>query len=160
MRSAMFLLTLITAAGAAGLQAGPPSATLIQNENPFVGSWRAKLSESQLSPSQTFQSATLQFDVGDDAVTITHRSVGPSGEVDEGTTTYQTDGEEHEAGPGATFATRWLDSRVLEVLLKVNGEQVGRVTYEVSHDRTLTVRTSGTDESGTDFESVVIHDRQ
>jgi hypothetical protein len=57
--------------------------------------------------------------------------------------------------------TRWVGSHLLETVAKKDGEAVSRGTYEVSSDgRTLTARVSGKDASGTDFEQVIVFDRE
>jgi len=149
----------------------PPSdsrpATAPETTNPFVGTWTANLSKSQRHPLNQFQSATLQFEVVGDTVTITHVGVDASGNEEHGKNTIQADGREHVSknGHGYVFTARWLGTHVLETVATKDGQVVGRGMYEVSADgKTLTISTKNANEAAhgwqTDFEQVIVLDRQ
>lgn len=54
------------------------------------------------------------------------------------TTQYQIDGEEHPTGPEAVYVATWRDSKVLEIVARLDGEVLSQRKYEVSDDgRTL-----------------------
>ena len=113
-----------------------------EKANPFVGKWTANLSSSKRHPSNQFQSATLQFTVDGDSVTITDVVVDDSGREEHGKNTILVDDNEHpsENGNGYALVARWRGSRVLETIAKKNGQVVGWGTYEVSDDgRILTI---------------------
>ena len=107
-----------------------------EKANPFVGKWTANLSSSKRHPSNQFQSATLQFTVDGDSVTVTDVVVDDSGREEHGKNTILVDGNEHpsENGNGYALVARWRGSRVLETTAKKNGQVVGWGTYEVSDD--------------------------
>ena len=107
-----------------------------EKSNPFVGKWTANLSSSKRHPSNQFQSATLQFTVDGDSVTITDVVVDDSGREEHGKNTILVDGNEHpsENGKGYALVARWRGSRVLETIAEKNGQVVGWGTYEVSDD--------------------------
>lgn len=110
--------------------------------HPFVGTWTANVSKSRRHPANPFQSATLQFDVAGDTVTIADFVINASGHEDHGRNTIRVDGLEHpsEHGNGYALTARWRGSRVLETSARKDGQVVGSGTYEVSTDgRTLTI---------------------
>jgi Glyoxalase superfamily protein len=111
-------------------------------ESPFAGTWRADVSKSKRHPLNEFQSATLQFAVSGDTVTITDVVIEANGR-EEHRNTIQADGEEHPSEYGGYVVTgRWRGARVLDAVVTKDGQVEGRVTYEVSADgRTLTVST-------------------
>ena len=118
--------------------ANPVEAPLM--EHSLVGIWTADVSKSTPHPDNPFSSATLQFAVARDAVTITDVLVDASGREARGTNTLQADGNEYPHEHGYAVTARWLGSRVLEAVVKKDGRLEGRVTYEISPDgRTLTV---------------------
>ncbi len=102
--------------------------------NPFVGRWTANLSKSTQDPANPFRSATLELAVAGDTVTITDVVVTASGREEQGRNTIQADGREHssEHGHGYVLIARWLGSHVLEAVVKKDGQQVSRVSYEIS----------------------------
>lgn len=57
----------------------------------------------------------------------------------------RADGQEHriESGSPEVLQARWIDSRVLEVIVKRDDQTVARGQYELSEDRvTLTISTT------------------
>jgi hypothetical protein len=106
--------------------------------NPFVGRWTANLSKSKRDPANQFRRATLEFAVSGDTVTITDVVVDASGREEQGRNTIQADGREHssEHGHGYVLMAGWLGSHVLEAVVKKDGRQVSRVSYEISADGT------------------------
>jgi hypothetical protein len=113
------------------------------HEHPFAGVWRANLTKSKRHPENLFQSATLQFEVIGDVVTITDVVVDASGREERTTNTLQADGKEYPHQHGYVVTTRWLGARVLEAVVTKNGQPEGRVTYEVSPDRTMLTLSAG-----------------
>lgn len=149
-----------------GQATAPPSQnsqTAAARPSPFVGSWAANLSKSKQHPNHLFKSATLEFVVNGDTVTLTQGGVNASGQEESGTITLQADGKERPIpqAPGVVSVVRWIGPNVLETLGKKDGQVVGRGTYEVSADgRTLTATVSGTDGSGAAFSQVIVFDRK
>lgn len=130
------------------------SAAVPEKANPFVGTWTANLSKSRRHPANQFQSATLQFEVVGDTVTIADVVVDASGHEDHGRNTVRADGIERpsEHGNGYSLMVRWRGSHVLETVAKKDGQVVGRGTYEVSADgKTLTISAD---------EQMIVLDRQ
>ena len=129
-------------------------AALSGEANPFVGTWTANLSKSRRHPVNPFQSATLQFDVVGDTVTIADVVVDASGHEEHGRNRIVADGIERpsEHGDGYSLIVSWRTPHVLETIAKKDGQVVGWGTYEVSSDgSTLTI-------SGD--EQVIVLDRQ
>ena len=120
----------------------PPRAEEFTDKNPFVGTWRANLLKSKRHPANQFQSATLQFSVDNDTVTISDVVVDKSGQAETGKHTIIVDGIEHpsEQHNGYSLIARWRGSRILETLAIKDGKQVGWGKYEVSEDgKTMTI---------------------
>ncbi len=170
MRSAVLLFAVVAAPGLAEplhAQATTPpsqnSQVAAAKQSPFVGTWVANLSKSKQHPNHQFKSATLQFVVNGDTVTLTQGGVNASGQEESGTITLQADGKERPIpqAPGVVSVVRWVGSHLLETVGKKDGQIVGRGTYEVSADgKTLTATVSGTDGSGAAFDQVIVFDRK
>ena len=111
-------------------------------EHPFAGTWTADVAKSKRHPLNEFQSATLQFAVAGDTVTITDVVIDATGR-EEHRNVIQADGEAHPSEYGGYAVTgTWRGARVLEAVVTKDGHVEGRVTYEVSADgKTLTVST-------------------
>lgn len=110
--------------------------------HPFVGQWTANLSKSCRHPSNQFQSATLQFTVAGDVVTIRDVVVDEAGHENQGQNTILADGNEHpsENGNGYILKANWRGAQILETVATKGGEVVGWGTYAVSDDgQTLTI---------------------
>ena len=129
----------------------------------FTGIWVANLAKSRRHHNHQFQSATLQFKVVGDAISLTQSGVNMSGKHEASTLTLRADGEEHAVShqaPGVVVLTRWIGPSVLETIGKRGAEIIGRGTYEVAPDgRTLTANVSGIDASGAAFEQTIVFDR-
>jgi len=131
--------------------------------SPFAGTWVANIEKSKRHPNHQFQSATMQFTVVGDTVTLTHGGVNAGGQQESGKVILHADGKEHPVpeAPGVTVVTRWVGPRVLHTIGKSGGAQVGEQTYEVSSDgKTLTAKVSGMDASGARFDQVIVFDRK
>ena len=131
--------------------------------SPFSGTWVANIEKSKRHPNHQFQSATMEFTVAGNAVTLKHGGVNAGGQQESGTVVLQADGQEHPIpeAPGVTVVTRWVGPRVLHTIGKSAGAQVGEQTYEVSTDgKTLTAKVSGVDASGARFDQMIVFDRK
>jgi hypothetical protein len=131
--------------------------------SPLAGTWVANFEKSKRRPSDQFQSATLQFVVVGDTVSVTHGGINAAGKEESGTVVLKADGKEQSVPgqEGVTTVTRWAGSRVLRTIAKTGGKQVGEQSYSVSGDgKTLTARVSGTDASGVAFDHELVFDRQ
>jgi hypothetical protein len=121
--------------------------------HPFAGTWTADVSRSKRHPANQFRRATLQVTLDGDTVTITHVAVDAAGREEQGTSTVRVDDVEHPGTGGHALVARWAGPRILEVLDRRMGANVGGGTYEVSEDgRTLTV-------SSARGEQVIVLDR-
>ena len=130
----------------------------------FSGTWIANLSKSQRHPNHLFESATLRFEVSGDVVLVSQAGINMSGKHESGKTTLRPDGKEHPVSAEATgvvVVTKWVGSRILDTVVKKDGEVIGQGTYEVSDDgSTLTAKVWSTDANGVQFEQVIVFDRE
>jgi hypothetical protein len=158
------LLAGDTASGAWGLAPSPSGVGEdSQQDSPFAGTWVANLAKSKRHPNHQFQSATLEFTVAGDTVTLAHGGVNAGGQHESGTVVLEADGQKHPVPeqPGVVVVTRWSGPRRLHTVAKSGGTTVGEGVYEVSADgKTLTATVSGTDASGAPFEQVIVFDRK
>ena len=128
----------------------------------FVGTWQANISKSKRHPNHLFKSATLRFEVSGEEILLTYTGVNMSGAEETGTFRIHPDGKEHPIPntPGYVEVSRWIGDRVLETVASKDGKVVGHSSYEVSEDgKTLTAKISGSDASGTEFEQIIVCDR-
>jgi hypothetical protein len=104
--------------------------------SPFAGIWKANPAKSKPHPTHQFRSATLQFSVRGNVMTIAHSLVGESGEEECHRTALHVDGCEHVSDdrPGFSVVASWLASNIVQVIARKDGEVVGMGTYEVSAD--------------------------
>jgi hypothetical protein len=108
----------------------------------LAGVWKANVAESTPHPDNPFRSATLEFAVEGDLVTITDVVVDASGREERGRNMLHADGIERGYEHGYVVAATWLSGRALEATVTRHGTLEGRVTYEVSADgKTLTLMT-------------------
>lgn len=112
--------------------------------SPLVGTW------SERSALQDDSAAReLRVHVVDDSVTITEIAVGASSREEQGVTIMLADGRERPSEYGYALAARWRGAYALDVVVAKAGQQVSRVTYEVSRDGgTLTVAANAEAHSG------------
>jgi len=90
--------------------------------------------KSRRSFENPFVRPMLHIAVTGDTVTITDVVVDSSGREERGVNTIRADGYGHAVEHGYVLTTRWRGARVLETMVKKNGQQVSRLTYEVSPD--------------------------
>ena len=129
----------------------------------IAGSWKANLSKSQRDPNHQFQSLTLHFDVSDEAILLTFTGINMAGEQVSGARKLRPDSNEHPVAeaPGVVEVARWVGSYALETVYKQDGNVVSESSYEVSRDgKTLTSKAKGTDATGSQFEQVIVLDRE
>lgn len=108
----------------------------------LAGAWKANVAASTPRPDNPFRSATLEFAVEGDLVTITDVVVDASGREERGRNTLHADGVERGYEHGYVVAAKWLSERALEATVTKNGALEGRVAYVVSADgKTLTLTT-------------------
>ena len=145
-RVAFLLLVLMTIVG-----------SLRAADNPFVGTWTLNLAKSKLPANSPYKSITLQFAVVFDTVTVGSKFVVASGQEQTATELFHTDGKEHPGtlSLGVLHTTRWVNPRLLEIMAKKDGKDMGTMQYEVSADgKTLMSKYS------TSPEQVLVFDRQ
>jgi len=117
----------------------------LETSHPFAGTWSANLAKSEQHPANPFQSATLEFTVVGNTVTVAQVFVDPSGHEVGGRMTIQADGRAYpsEYGNGHALIARWIGSHILEAVDLKDGRILGRGMYEVSDDgKSLTVSTN------------------
>jgi hypothetical protein len=104
--------------------------------SPFAGLWIANVEKSRRHPANEFLSATVQFDVAGDTVTMTNVFVDSSGREHRGTNTIRADGQERAAETGGGYVLRasWRGPNVLETEARKDGQPAGWGKYEVSAD--------------------------
>ena len=134
--------------------------SLHAEDNPFVGTWSAKLAKSKLLSDYQYKPLTLQIAVVFDTVTLGSKFVSTSGQEQSAADLFHTDGKEHPGtlSLGVLHTARWINSRTLETRAKKDGKDMGVMTYEVSADgKTLTSKYSISPQSP---QQVVVFDRQ
>jgi hypothetical protein len=114
--------------------------------HPFAGRWVADMSKSKPHPDYPLTAVTVDISVAGDMVTIADTHVDGSGKETQGTHSFRADGREHpfEApaiGPGVALKATWVSPRVLETIVKKDGQELTRVVYEVSADGTVMTAT-------------------
>lgn len=105
------------------------------------------------------QRATLRVAVAVDTVTITSAVVFASGEEEQKSETFFTDGKEHPSkdSPGVVLVSKWVGPHVFETVAKLDGETAAVATHEVSPDgKTLTAKVSAPG----GFEQTIVFDRK
>jgi hypothetical protein len=110
--------------------------------SPFAGRWAVDRARSRRHPLDDSRGATLHVSVLGDTVTIVDVVIDAAGAERRGENTLVADGNEYvpEQGNGYAVRASWQGARVLDVVMRKRGEDVGRVTYAVAEDnRTLTV---------------------
>jgi hypothetical protein len=113
-----------------------------EKTSPFTGIWTANLSKSKRHPANPFHSATVQFTVAGDMVTIINVVVDESGREEHGKSVLLADGNEHwsENGNGYVLVARWRGAHLLETIATQDGQAAGWGTYQVSDDgQTFTI---------------------
>jgi hypothetical protein len=133
-----------------------------RQDSPFAGKWVANLAKSRRDTNHQFESATLEFTVAGNAVTIAHGGVNAGGQRESGRVVLVADGQEHPVPehPDIVVVTSWSGPRRLHTVATNAGARVGESVYEVSADgNTLTATVSGIDASGTAFDQVIVFDR-
>lgn len=156
-RTAFSLLAVMLVVAAAA------AAAISQEKSPLAGTWNANIAKSKRHPNHLFKSATLRFEITDEAVSLTYTGVNMSGAEETGTFKIHPDGKEHPipGAPGLIETSRWASPRTLETVAKQDGKVVGHSSYEVSEDgKTLTAKISGRDAGGAEFEQIIVCDRQ
>lgn len=113
---------------------------------PMAGTWVANVAASRRHPAMLFRSASLDVKVSGARVTMTQILVDAEGSSSGGAMTIEADGVARPSDGGSaahTLTARWLDTRTLEVVDRVDSQDVGHGLYTVSADgRQLTVTTA------------------
>jgi len=100
----------------------------------LAGTWVADFARSKPHPDHPLESATVHVTVDGDAITFQQHLVDPSGQRTRSTNTVVADGVERVIADRYTVIARWTSRRVLEVVTRLDGQIVGRGTYELSAD--------------------------
>jgi hypothetical protein len=100
MPRSLALVVLLSGCVAVTLVAAPQS----PEKSPFSGTWVAKIAKSKRHPNHQFQSATMEFAVVGNTVTLKHGGVNAAGRQESGTIVLEADGQEHPIpeAPGVT----------------------------------------------------------
>ncbi|HET9905181.1 MAG TPA: hypothetical protein VFQ23_01025 [Anaerolineales bacterium] len=110
--------------------------------SPFAGKWVANLLKSNRHPANPFQSATIEFIVDNNTVTIIDVVIDESGQEVTGKNTLRVDGVEYatENGSGYVLTAKWKGPHIIETEARKEGQVAGWGRYEVSDDgQTLTI---------------------
>ena len=104
--------------------------------SPFVGRWVANFSKSKRHSLDDARSATLQFIVAGDTITVLDSVVDARGQERRGENVLVADGDGYvsEQGAGYSVCTCWRGDRRLVVATAKEGKDLGHVTYTVSDD--------------------------
>ena len=117
--------------------------------NPFAGRWVADMSKSKPHPDYPLKAVTVDISLAGDTLTITDRHIDGAGKDTQGAHSFRVDGQEHPfdapaIGPGVVLRATWVSSRILETVVKKDGQELTRVVYEVSVDgKVMTVTRTG-----------------
>lgn len=130
--------------------------------NIFAGTWRLNVTKSQFDPKYVPKDGVVVFEPDGDGYLMKAEGTSSSGErCQERAQRLLLDGKEHPMPdiPGLTgLSTRPTPNRI-EAEGRMNGEVVGRATYDVSEDgKTLTATARGTGVSGP-FETRAVFER-
>jgi hypothetical protein len=132
--------------------------------NPFTGSWTANLEKSRRHANHQFASATMTFDVTDQAVSMAYSGVNAAGREESSALEFYPDGMEHPVSPqapGVMMVCTWEGTHRLNTEARKGDVVLGRGSYEVSPDGSiLTATISGIDASGATVEQVIVFDRR
>jgi hypothetical protein len=143
---------------------------LTMANDPFEGTWKAKIEESRWDPAYTPEQACLRFEATDEGYLLVAYGIKDGQAVAERPTTINVDGRRRPVVdlngrpvPGVpagavAFGAR-PDPHTIEAGAEVDGQVLGRGTYRVSEDgRTLTVTTEGVGLKGP-FQVVAVFER-
>ncbi len=132
--------------------------------DPFTGSWVANLSKSRRHANHQFESATMNFEVAGEVVSLTYAGINAAGKQESSRVVFHADGVEHPLSPeapGVVVLSQWVGTHRIDTQARKNDSVLGHGTYEVSGDGSLlTATVSGIDASGAAFEQVIVFDRQ
>jgi len=131
--------------------------------DPFTGGWAANLSKSRRHANHQFASATMNFEVTGDVVSLTYVGINAAGKQESNRMLLHADGLEHPLpeAPGVVVVSQWVSTHRIDTQARKGDNVLGHATYEVSSDGSLlTATVSGIDASGTSIEQVIVFDRQ
>ena len=131
--------------------------------DPFTGGWTANLSKSRRHANHQFVSATMNFEVTGDVVSLTYAGINAAGKQESNRMVLHADGLEHllSEAPGVVVLSQWVGTHRIETQASKGDNVLGRGSYEVSSDGSvLTATVSGIDASGASFEQVIVFDRR
>ena len=145
------------------------AATLLADENPFLGVWKLNPAKSKSSPMPVAQSMTVKFEADGDKVRRTVTGVDGQGKPimqggPEGTS-IAWDGKDHQVqtpdGPPMTISVKRVNDHRNDVTVKQNGKVTVTVRSVVAKDRkTMTNTVDGVDEKGVKFHEVEVLEKQ
>jgi hypothetical protein len=117
--------------------------------SPFAGTWSLDQSKSHQRPDNPVTRAALEFDVREEAVTVTDVVVDGSGRQERSVHTLHADGKPHGSEYGYVLTAEWRGAYVLEIVTQRGGHEVGRMIYQVTRDlNTLTLSASAVAHAG------------
>ena len=131
--------------------------------DPFTGGWTANLSKSRRHTNHQFASATMNFEVTGDVVSLAYAGINAAGKQESNRIVLHADGLEHplSEAPGVVVLSQWVGTHRIETRASKGENVLGHGSYEVSSDGSaLTATVSGTDAGGASFEQVIVFDRQ
>jgi hypothetical protein len=131
--------------------------------DPFTGQWTANLSKSRRHANHQFASATMNFEVRGNVVSLAYAGVNAAGKQESSRMVLHADGLEHPLSevPGVVVLSQWVGTHRIDTQASKGDRVLGRGSYEVSSDGSvLTATMSGIDASGASFEQVIVFDRQ
>jgi hypothetical protein len=87
--------------------------------SPFVGKWKADLAKSKQHPANPFQSATLEFTVAGNTVTIFDSVLDAAGREEHNKNMLRVDGKEHSSKNGYSLVAQWNSSHAFERIARL-----------------------------------------
>jgi hypothetical protein len=155
--SRLFILAI-----AAFLVTGIRTASAQATANPFIGVWELDRFKSVYEPVSTApERRILTLEASGDGIKSTTRTWRNAVAADV-TYTAGFDGKDYPtAAAGTTVSFKRVNAATVERTAKLNGSVAETATWSVSPDgKTLTIKTSGTDTTGTMYSSTQVYARQ
>lgn len=143
------------------------SGPLWAQDNAFVGTWKLNTAKSKFEPGPGPKSLTRTIATQGSGASYSFTGVGADGASIAYSFSTNYDGKDSPiTGTGApggadTIALKRISSRKVEGALKKGGNEVGKVSAEVSSDgKVSTVKSKGKTADGQDFSTESVYDKQ
>ena len=130
--------------------------------DPFSGTWKLNLQQSNFDPNHRPSEATMRFDLEPEGYLMRAEGVCNGNAVVEHPQRFILDGKEHPApgAPEVTVLSTRPEPNTLRTVAQTSGRLLGEGTYVVSADgQTLTATVAGIDAQQRPFQTTVVWHR-